>query len=764
MRKMLGRVRRLAEVVGLIGVSLLLQLMLVASTIGQMATIRRKKHGMTRPDTKRASIIIPTWNGRDLLDWCLKSLYEDIERDGVSHEVVVVDNGSTDGSLEMAREKYPSTRLVALDRNYGFARAANEGVRKSTCDVVVLLNNDMAVEEGFIRNLLNRFTDSDIFAVSSQILFDDPRKRREETGRTLARFVRGYMWLGHSERKSAWPGPALYAGGGSSAYDRAKFLDLGCFDEMYRPFYVEDVDISFRAWMRGWRTLYEPSSVVHHRHQATIGSRFSREFVEKVRFKNQLLFQWKVLQGWQLLEHCIFLPALVVKGRIPAASVKMALTQIDECMRGRIREAKRRVFSNREILNLTYYNFHYRERFGSPNPARGRKRRVLFVCPYVPGRGHHGGATRMFEIIRHMSKRNKVSVLAMWRDSYEKDLARELSEFGVKLATVWRGRNLSFRNILRNGFSSFLDFYEPRMHRALLDVLDEEFDIVQYEMSQMAQYAVRSQRMKQLLVLHELNFLREKTRFHRSNWLHKLPAVLRWLSSMDIELGSLGKFDAVIVLNDEERREIQAFFPEANVDVVGIGVDAKLFKPRMKLKEDENTLLFSGWFRHPPNVEAAVFFCKEILPLIRAERPSVKFSVVGGDPPPEVQVLASISNVEVKGYVRDLRPQIARTAVYVAPIVTGGGVRVKVLEAWAMGKAVVSTSLGCQGLDGRDGWNVAIADEPAEFARKSIELLKNGVLRRQLGANARKTIEEKYDWRKLIDHHERIYDRVLTVK
>jgi glycosyltransferase involved in cell wall biosynthesis len=301
------------------------------------------------------------------------------------------------------------------------------------------------------------------------------------------------------------------------------------------------------------------------------------------------------------------------------------------------------------------------------------------------------------------------------------------------------------------------------MHEALLDVLDEDHDIIRYEMSQMAQYVISSRTIKQILVIHELNFMRERMNLQRAVWPRKALAALRWLSTLDAELGSLDKFDAVMTFSGPERQEIQAFRPEIKVDMVRIGVDTEHLKPIEGRSEEKNSIMFSGWFKHTPNVDAVVFFCREILPLIEAEIPTVKFLVVGGDPPPQVTALTGMGNVCIRGYIEDLKQEIARCAVYVAPIVSGAGVRVKVLEAWSMRKAVVSTSLGCQGLDARDGFNIAVADTSKEFARKTIELLRNDNLRLKLGNAARRTVEQKYDWKILIDENEKIHDRILEM-
>lgn len=754
--------RRIIGSCALILVSIgLLVLVLLTEALKIFRSGKNDFRAPSKANQRNVSLVIPTWNGRALVERCLVSLQKDFKKTKVTPEVIVVDNGSSDGTVSYLKEKHPWVKILALPRNYGFAVAVNMGIRKAAGDIVILLNNDMVVEKGFLRTLLEPFDDPLVFAVTSQIFFEDPSKRREETGRTFARFNHGYTWLGHSVAKSSSFGPALYAGGGSSAYSRKMLLELGCFDQMYRPFYVEDVDISYRAWRRGWKTLYQPKSVVHHRHQATIGTRFSPKFVSDVKWKNQLLFQWKNLGPKKMLEHCIFLPALVVREIIPVNAVKMALRQVRECMRERLNEKVRRAISDDEILRITASSFYYRERYErAPTLKKGEKKRILFVCPYVPSRGQHGGATCMFEVVRCLSRRNRICVLAIAHSENEVKLADGLRSFGVdvKVLTLWP--SYSIRSLMINKLSGFDNFYDQRMSNLLLDTLDQDFHIVQYEMSQMAQYLIKSKRIRTVLVIHELNFVRERMNLKWARSLQKLRALLKWMSVLDIELAATRTFDRIVVMSDRERDELLEFSPEARVDVIGIGVDTRYFKPMPEIIEKESSILCSGWFGHPPNVDAVLFFCEEVLPLVKRSIPDVKLEIVGGGAPMSVRALSNMPNVNVRGYVEDLRPAIAESSIYVCPVITGSGVRVKVLEAWSMGKAVVSTPLGCQGLHAIDGWNVAIGNNPEEFAGKAVQLLRDKALRRRMGKNARVTVKTRYDSKIVAAQHEKLHDQL----
>ena len=262
----------------------------------------------TQPaDSTAASVVIPTWNGKDLLAKFLPSVVAALAANP-ANEIVVVDNGSTDGSAGFVRSAFPQVKLLALPANLGFGGGSNAGFRAASNDIVVLLNNDMRVDAGFLAPLLEGFTSPDVFSVSCQIFFSDPARVREETGLTQSWWQDGTLRVRHRidpAIDSLYP--CSYGGGGSCAYDKRKFLSLGAFDELLAPFYLEDTDIGYLAWKRGWKVLYQPGSVVWHEHRGTIGKRFTEDQIQAVLKKNFLLFCWKNIHEWpRLIAHFFF--------------------------------------------------------------------------------------------------------------------------------------------------------------------------------------------------------------------------------------------------------------------------------------------------------------------------------------------------------------------------------------------------------------------------------------------------------------------------
>lgn len=287
-------------------------LLLMAQAVSlPLSLFKRLSTPMRAPNTSSVTIQILNWDGKHLMEEFLPSVLVGAK----GHEILVVDNGSTDGSVEFLRSRFPQVRVLELDRNYGFSVGNNRGIEQVKTDLVVFLNNDMSVDAEFLEPLLKPFTDPAVFAVASQITVPDPAKSKQETGKTRARFENGLFYLWHDpvtprdERREAVP--VFWAGGGACATDRRKFESLGGFDSLYHPFYVEDTDLSYQAWKRGWRSLFAPASRVMHKHRATSGPRFGEMFVNNTTRRNHYLFAWKNLTDFgMLLEHLVMLPVI----------------------------------------------------------------------------------------------------------------------------------------------------------------------------------------------------------------------------------------------------------------------------------------------------------------------------------------------------------------------------------------------------------------------------------------------------------------------
>lgn len=203
--------------------------------------------------------------------------------------------------------------------------------------------------------------------------------------------------------------------------------------------------------------------------------------------------------------------------------------------------------------------------------------------------------------------------------------------------------------------------------------------------------------------------------------------------------------DLVVAVSDEDRRQLQALAPSSRCVAIPTGVNTEYFRPGGH-DEVANRLVFTGSMDWYPNEDAVLFFADVVLPRIRASVPGVTFTIVGRNPGPRVRALAARDGIQVTGTVDDVRPFVDQAALYVVPLRAGGGTRLKIFEALAMGKAVVSTTVGAEGLAVTPGHDIAIADAPREFADTVVALLRDSWRRQSLGRAGRRLVERKYSW------------------
>ncbi len=469
-----------------------------------------------------ASAVIPNWNGKELLAKYLPSVIEAFSGSS-ANEIIVVDNGSTDGSAEFVRAAFPQVKLIALEKNLGFGGGSNGGFRAASNRVVVLLNSDMRVAPDFLAPLLEGFRDPAVFAVSCQIFFSDPAKLREETGLTQGWWEDGGLRVRHRIDPAVTDlFPCFYGGGGSCAFDRDKFLELGGFDPLLEPFYLEDGDLGYMAWKRGWKVLYQPRSVVYHEHRGTIGKRFSEEYIQDVLKKNYLLFCWKNIHEWRrLAAHFCFTwaGAIIgvtfgdVPGRPNLAAMWRAFRQLPQAVRSRRKARRLSRISDTEAF-LRPLGGYYRDRFAdiesSASPAARppalRLLRVLFVSPYPICPPVHGGGVFMYQTLREMAKLAEVHVVELLDYAHQEKDNLELREFCASAEWLVRpsGRPRDMGSLnpyaVREVANPDLEWLIHRM------LYQKRIDVLQLEYTPMAQYRGAFQRIATALFEHDVYF------------------------------------------------------------------------------------------------------------------------------------------------------------------------------------------------------------------------------------------------------------------
>ncbi len=727
----------------------------------------------TMPETRAASVVIPNWNGRDLLARYLPSIEAALAMNP-DNEIIVVDNGSTDGSAEYLRAAFPDVRVLALDRNLGFGGGSNAGVSAARNDIVVLLNSDMRVEPDFLAPLLAGFSDPAVFAVSCQIFFSDPNRVREETGLTQAWWEDGSLKVRHRiDPAVRSPYPCFYGGGGSCAFDRRKFLALGGFDHLYAPFYLEDTDLGYLAWKRGWKVLYQPASAVYHEHRGTIGKRFSEAYIQGVLKKNHILFCWKNIHEWpRLASHFAFTYAGALlsvffgdePGRANLPALWRAFLSLPKAVASRRRARGLAAVSDTEAF-LRPLGGYFRDRFSEL--CESDNLRVLFVSPYPICPPIHGGGVFMYQTLRELARLAEVHVVALLDFDHQVWLNRELEQFCASAEFLVRmtGKIKQLGSIVPHAVREFEnDDLAWMLHRI---IYTREIDVVQFEYTPLAQYAANYRRLASILFEHDIYFQSIRRSLpYMAGAVERLKARFEYLRALRYELRMLPRFDRVQVCTRENKQELAGLKPalaprlqeglRAGIDTAGYE-----FRPRGR---EPHTMLFLGSFRHLPNQVALDWFIRRVLPRIVERAPAARLQIVGSDPPPEHVYADYAGHIDFTGFVEDIKEPLKRAALFICPILSGSGVRVKLLEAFAAGIPVVSTRIGAEGLETESGRVCLLADDPAEFADCVVALFEDPERAAQMACRARSEVVEKWDMAAITARLEASYREILREK
>ncbi|MDO8452898.1 MAG: glycosyltransferase family 2 protein [bacterium] len=238
------------------------------------------------------TVVIPNWNGRSLLEKNLPSVL------GVGFdEVIVVDDASTDDSVDFLKKNFPEIKLIENPTNRGFSYTVNTGVENASGEIVYLFNTDMVPKENVLEPVLKHFEDKDVFGVSLS-----------EEGYSWAKPKKEFGFLGHEPgERTETAHETFWISGGSGAFRKSMWDKLGGMDLLFSPFYWEDLDLSYRALRTGWKLIWEPRAMVVHKHESTINPKnFSKKYLDYIKERNQLIFHWKNLPlGWLLTVHLL---------------------------------------------------------------------------------------------------------------------------------------------------------------------------------------------------------------------------------------------------------------------------------------------------------------------------------------------------------------------------------------------------------------------------------------------------------------------------
>ncbi|MDB5058218.1 MAG: glycosyl transferase group 1 [Chloroflexi bacterium] len=392
--------------------------------------------------------------------------------------------------------------------------------------------------------------------------------------------------------------------------------------------------------------------------------------------------------------------------------------------------------------------FHERVGIGNLKAAR-----ILWLTPYVPA-PNFGGGSRVFNLMRSLARSWTIDAIVCDGGSNEsigplQAICRHVELVPTVAHSTWHRRHRQLMAMLSKHSLLYWTHYAPDARRCMERMLaDNKYDVVILEHAFMGYYRVLSQ-VPVVLDQHNVeSTLMLSASRHERTLIRRLYNALEYRKFLPEEQQICRSTNLILTTSLPDRRLIERWGDTAPVKVIPNGVDSTHFAPASFAHRAVNEfgVVFTGTMHYAPNAEAMLFFCKDIWPRILAQVPSATLRIVGGNPPPAIRRLGQVPGVEVVGYVEDLRPYIAEAAISIAPLHMGSGTRLKILEAMAMGRAVVSTTVGCEGLEVEDGKHLLVADEPSAFADQVVALLRNPTRRADIGLEARRLIEDRYDW------------------
>jgi len=378
-----------------------------------------------------------------------------------------------------------------------------------------------------------------------------------------------------------------------------------------------------------------------------------------------------------------------------------------------------------------------------------RELKILVLTAHAPIFGASGGAARMYYNLKILASRHRVSLISFVEQDTEKEHVAKLAALGIDVKTVLR-RAERPRNFWMPTPREHDEFASAEFRELVQKtVTAQHFDVIQAEYFQMAQHVPHNLPALRVMTEHEIVFSNYQADFRRETRLwRKCLKCYEWLMQLNYEVRVCRNFHRIACMTEEDRAVLSRFVAPGRLVTVPIGVDSSYFDPaRVQAQESPWRMLFVGNYRHPPNREAVHFFIREVFPRIRHEVTDAEFWIAGSNTQLlDQRVVFQTKGVTVAGYVADIRPCYRNAALFVAPIRSGTGMRVKLLEAFSMGMAVVGTPLAAHGFQSA-GANVMLkATTAADFAAETIRLLRDSQLRKSLGANARRMIQDYFDW------------------
>lgn len=365
-----------------------------------------------------------------------------------------------------------------------------------------------------------------------------------------------------------------------------------------------------------------------------------------------------------------------------------------------------------------------------------------------------GGKIRSYNILRHLAKQNEVVLLSYYGGSLDAEYEASLSEHFPGAHTIHTAapegtlnQSLDYiRNLHSHAPYAVKKFTHPAVQRVLTEWLHEKrFDVAVCDFLSASLNFPGQLETAGVLFQHNVeSVLWRRMAQTETMPVRKLSYRIEAARMARYETGALGRFHHVIAVSERDREEMLKLDPHCQITVVPTGVDTQKYKISPPAGADPPIVVFTGSMDWEPNIDAVEYFCREIWPFILGDFPHARFQIVGRNPHSRVQRLRSDS-VEVTGMVPSVGDYLRSATLVVVPLRIGGGTRLKIFEAMAMGKAVVSTSIGAEGLDVNNGRDLILADNPESFSASMLQLLQDPELRWSY-EKAAAALAARYDW------------------
>ncbi len=378
---------------------------------------------------------------------------------------------------------------------------------------------------------------------------------------------------------------------------------------------------------------------------------------------------------------------------------------------------------------------------------------ILFLTSRFPFPPIGGDKLRFFYILKYLSRNHKVSILCFTDKKLSSELISAYKDYFYEINVVFLPKIKSYINCIVGLFKGVplqISYYKSKKMENLVQekLTNGKFDIIFVHLIRMAEYVKKSNIYKILDMTdaQSLNYTRAM-QYTQGKWsiIHRFEKDL----VLNYEKNIWRYFDKTFVVSPIDRDYLKSLDENINVEVLPNGVDVQKYS--FCLNDHQNKkICFIGNMRTFPNTDAAVWFCKEIFPIIKKEIPQVKLYIVGTEPSRRVRALAKIKDVYVTGEVPNVNEYVWNSEVSVAPIRVGAGIQNKILESMALGTPVVTTSIGLEGIEAEPNKHILVADKPDEFAKQVIRLINNSELRAKISTEARRLIEERYTWDRVL--------------